>query len=200
MTTGADQRNPLSEAVALHQAGQLEAAARGYLGILQHRPRDFNALHLLGVLRLSQGQAGEAVRLTGQALAGLSGRGEDRYDGPGTPASSREIRMKGRDGIARAVSLAASGRRLVVLPSLRQENAEDAAGRPRHRDPPGQGGRIDMTKIADLHERWLDEPAYQQAHAASDAEFTLARELIAARVCAGLTQEQLASAWARPSR
>jgi transcriptional regulator with XRE-family HTH domain len=49
-----------------------------------------------------------------------------------------------------------------------------------------------MTRIADLHDRWLDDPAYQDAHAASEGEFTLARELIAARVRAGLTQEQLA--------
>ncbi|MGB8841321.1 MAG: helix-turn-helix transcriptional regulator [Aliidongia sp.] len=49
-----------------------------------------------------------------------------------------------------------------------------------------------MTRIADLHDRWLDEPAYQEAQATSEGEFTLARELIAARVCAGLTQEQLA--------
>ena len=50
-----------------------------------------------------------------------------------------------------------------------------------------------MTKVADLHDRWLDEPAYQEFHAVSEGEFTLARELIAARVCAGLTQEQLAA-------
>jgi transcriptional regulator with XRE-family HTH domain len=49
-----------------------------------------------------------------------------------------------------------------------------------------------MTKVADLHKRWMAEPAYQEAHAASDGEFVLARELIAARVRAGLTQEQLA--------
>ena len=49
-----------------------------------------------------------------------------------------------------------------------------------------------MTKVADLHKRWMAEPAYQEAHAASEAEFVLARELIAARVRAGLTQEQLA--------
>jgi len=49
-----------------------------------------------------------------------------------------------------------------------------------------------MTKLADLHKRWMEEPAYQEAHAASEAEFALAREFIAARVCAGLTQEQLA--------
>jgi transcriptional regulator with XRE-family HTH domain len=49
-----------------------------------------------------------------------------------------------------------------------------------------------MTKVADLHKRWMAEPAYQEAHAASEGEFALARELITARVRAGLTQEQLA--------
>lgn len=49
-----------------------------------------------------------------------------------------------------------------------------------------------MTKLADLHKRWMADPAYQEAHAALDAEFSLAGELIAARVRAGLTQEQLA--------
>jgi len=49
-----------------------------------------------------------------------------------------------------------------------------------------------MTKIADLHKQWMADPAYQEAHAASENEFILARELIAARVRAGLTQEQLA--------
>lgn len=49
-----------------------------------------------------------------------------------------------------------------------------------------------MTKVADLHKRWMADPTYQEAHAASEGEFALARELIAARVRAGLTQEQLA--------
>ena len=49
-----------------------------------------------------------------------------------------------------------------------------------------------MTKVAALHKRWMADPAYQEAHDASAAEFALARELIAARVRAGLTQEQLA--------
>ena len=49
-----------------------------------------------------------------------------------------------------------------------------------------------MTKVAELHKRWMNQPAYRKAHAASEGEFTLARELIAARVSAGLTQEQLA--------
>jgi len=49
-----------------------------------------------------------------------------------------------------------------------------------------------MTRIAELHDRWMAAPAYREAHGASEAEFTLAHELIAARVRAGLTQEQLA--------
>jgi transcriptional regulator with XRE-family HTH domain len=49
-----------------------------------------------------------------------------------------------------------------------------------------------MTKVSDLHKQWMAEPAYQEAHAASEGEFALAHELIAARVRAGLTQEQLA--------
>ena len=40
-----------------------------------------------------------------------------------------EIRMKGRDGISRALYVAAHGRRVVVVPGLRQENPKDAPPR-----------------------------------------------------------------------
>jgi ribosome-binding protein aMBF1 (putative translation factor) len=49
-----------------------------------------------------------------------------------------------------------------------------------------------MTKVRDLHKRWMKEPAYRQAHEALAPELELARALIQARVQAGLTQEQLA--------
>lgn len=103
-----------------------------------------------------------------------------------------EMRMKGKDGhragrLCRGQRAPSGGR-----PRLRQEDAEDAAQRHRHRHAQGQGGRIDMTKVADLHKRWMDDPSYRGAHAASEGEFSLARELITARVHAGLTQEQLA--------
>jgi predicted O-linked N-acetylglucosamine transferase (SPINDLY family) len=68
MTQGPHRNSPIAQAVALHQAGRLDEAARLYLGILQRAPRDFNALHFLGVLRLAQGKPGEAVRLIRQAL------------------------------------------------------------------------------------------------------------------------------------
>ena len=49
-----------------------------------------------------------------------------------------------------------------------------------------------MTKVRDLHRRWMKDPEYREAHKALAMEFDLARVVIAARVTAGLTQEQLA--------
>jgi len=49
-----------------------------------------------------------------------------------------------------------------------------------------------MTKIRELHRRWLKEFAYRQAHEAPALELELARDAMRARIGAGLTQEQLA--------
>ena len=51
-----------------------------------------------------------------------------------------------------------------------------------------------MTRIDDLHKKWLKErPGYAKAVADLEEEFQLAREMIGARARAGLTQEQLAA-------
>jgi len=50
-----------------------------------------------------------------------------------------------------------------------------------------------MSKVKDLHEKWMKEKAYQTAYQQLAPEFALARAVIQARVAAGLTQEQLAS-------
>ncbi|WP_127077067.1 helix-turn-helix transcriptional regulator [Rhodomicrobium lacus] len=50
-----------------------------------------------------------------------------------------------------------------------------------------------MTRVTDLHERWMDEPEYAEAYAELETEFALAREMIEARARAGLTQDELAS-------
>lgn len=50
-----------------------------------------------------------------------------------------------------------------------------------------------MRDVRALHDEWMKEPGYREAYAALEPEFTLARALIAARVRAGLTQEQVAS-------
>jgi predicted TPR repeat methyltransferase len=59
----------LKEAVALHQAGQLDAAQARYRQVLAHAPRQFDALHLLGVVMRQRGDAQEAATLIAQALA-----------------------------------------------------------------------------------------------------------------------------------
>ena len=49
-----------------------------------------------------------------------------------------------------------------------------------------------MTKVSDLHKRWMKNKEYRKAHEELEPEFALARALIEARSMAGLTQEQLA--------
>ncbi|MEX2301313.1 MAG: helix-turn-helix transcriptional regulator [Bryobacterales bacterium] len=48
------------------------------------------------------------------------------------------------------------------------------------------------TKVSDLHQKWMKNKQYRKAHDDLAPEFALARAVIAARVTAGLTQEQLA--------
>lgn len=48
-----------------------------------------------------------------------------------------------------------------------------------------------MTKIKDLHAKWMTDKEYREEYEALE-EFTLAQAIIEARVRAGLTQEQLA--------
>ena len=58
----------LGQAVKFHQQGQWNDAERLYREVLRESPRDFDALHLLGVLKLQQGEPEEALRLTEAAL------------------------------------------------------------------------------------------------------------------------------------
>ncbi len=49
-----------------------------------------------------------------------------------------------------------------------------------------------MTKVSDLHRRWLEDSKYQAAYEDCRPEFEIASAIIAARSKAGLTQEELA--------
>lgn len=49
-----------------------------------------------------------------------------------------------------------------------------------------------MSKIKELHRKWMKNRDYRRAQEALAPEFELARAVIQARVRAGLTQEQLA--------
>ena len=49
-----------------------------------------------------------------------------------------------------------------------------------------------MTRIKDLHKKWMKEPEYRREYAALEGEFALAAEVAKARSRAGLSQAELA--------
>ncbi|HEV7267181.1 MAG TPA: tetratricopeptide repeat protein [Falsiroseomonas sp.] len=59
----------LREGTARHARGDLEGAARRYRQVLAQRPRDGNALNLLGVVARQQGDLARALDLAAQAVA-----------------------------------------------------------------------------------------------------------------------------------
>jgi transcriptional regulator with XRE-family HTH domain len=50
-----------------------------------------------------------------------------------------------------------------------------------------------MTKLSDLHKKWLSDPKYRKEYEGLEDEFTLASAIIEARSRAGLTQDELAT-------
>jgi protein O-GlcNAc transferase len=58
----------IAKAAALHQAGELDAAAEIYREVLALSPQNFDATHLLGVVALQQGKYAVAQRLINAAL------------------------------------------------------------------------------------------------------------------------------------
>jgi predicted O-linked N-acetylglucosamine transferase (SPINDLY family) len=58
----------IKKALELHKQGQVNEAERLYRSVLLSSPCDFDALHLLGVLKLQNGDPAEAVRLIGAAI------------------------------------------------------------------------------------------------------------------------------------
>ncbi|MDQ2779981.1 MAG: tetratricopeptide repeat protein, partial [Pseudomonadota bacterium] len=59
----------MRQAFAIHQNGDLATAAAAYETVLRTEPRNFDALHMLGVARLQSGDAADAARLIAQAVA-----------------------------------------------------------------------------------------------------------------------------------
>src|SRR5262249_46560613 len=58
----------LLEAVRYHEQGQMEEAARLYQLVLARHPDQPDALHLLGVIALQQGDFQEAIERIGRAI------------------------------------------------------------------------------------------------------------------------------------
>lgn len=68
-TPAIDVPAALREGLALLQAGKLAQAKNVFLSVLAAEPRQFDALHLLGVIAARTGQPAEADKLISQALA-----------------------------------------------------------------------------------------------------------------------------------
>jgi len=68
MPDAAQVHAKLLEGVALQQAGQLEEAREVYRQVLKHDPRNFDALHLLGVIAAQEKDFAESVKLIGRAI------------------------------------------------------------------------------------------------------------------------------------
>lgn len=58
----------LAQALQLHERGQLAEAEKLYAAILSARPDHFDALQMMGLVKLAKGQASEALHLMGAAM------------------------------------------------------------------------------------------------------------------------------------
>ncbi|MGB7258487.1 MAG: tetratricopeptide repeat protein [Pseudolabrys sp.] len=61
-------QHALQQALTFHHQGRLPEAERIYVQILEFQPTHFDALQMLGVIKLARGQMSEALRLVGAAL------------------------------------------------------------------------------------------------------------------------------------
>jgi len=51
---------------------------------------------------------------------------------------------------------------------------------------------MEMSRISELHKKWMHEPRYRKDYQALDEEFVIASAVVEVRNRAGLTQKQLA--------
>ena len=72
----------IHDAITLHQQGRQTEAESIYLQILQAQPKDVDALHYLGVLRMQQGRREHAIELIKQSLI-LSPHNPDAWNNLG---------------------------------------------------------------------------------------------------------------------
>ena len=102
-----------------------------------------------------------------------------------------EMRMKGRDGIARAIYVSAKDRRIVIV-RLPQEDPEDPAGGDPHGLVQSAGVEAMTIPYGDLRKQWKEDPEFRKEFDVLEPEFRLARALIEARARAGMSQSEVA--------
>ena len=102
-----------------------------------------------------------------------------------------EMRMKGKDGIARAIYISAQRERVVVLHAFvkkSQKTPQRALEIARQR----AGDAVMTIPLKKVAKRWMKEPGFKEGYDALEDEFALASQLIEARSRAGLTQAEVA--------
>ena len=67
------QQQSIQSAIAFHRQGQIKEAERLYNDVLKRERNQFDALHLLGLLRYQQGRYSDAQLLIASALTANSG-------------------------------------------------------------------------------------------------------------------------------
>jgi len=72
----------IHDALAHHQQGRLPEAEAVYLQLLQAQPKDVDALHYLGVLRIRQGRPDDAIQLIKRSLS-IQSRNPDAWNNLG---------------------------------------------------------------------------------------------------------------------
>jgi tetratricopeptide (TPR) repeat protein len=73
MTADAPFAALIDRALALHRAGDLSAARAGYEAVLRRDPANFDALHMLGLVLVQQGEGGRGAELIERAVAANPG-------------------------------------------------------------------------------------------------------------------------------
>ena len=102
-----------------------------------------------------------------------------------------ELRLTGRDGIARALYITAIGRRVVVV-RVCEEDAKNAAFGDRTCAAASKGNHVTI-QFEKLKARLLANPKVRAEYDALAPEFEIAAELLRARLRAGLSQAELAA-------
>src|SRR5690348_16812750 len=74
-----------------------------------------------------------------------------------------EMRMKGKDGISRAVYVTAKGHRVVVVRVFVKKTQKMS---------PGGTGSMKRTTVDDLHKKWMKNPKYRREYEALEEEFS----------------------------
>lgn len=104
-----------------------------------------------------------------------------------------EMRMKGRDGIVRAVYVTATER---YRAGVYQEDPENATKRDRTGSEESKGDSMNRKAIPveEAAKDWFKDPEFVAEYEALEEEFAIAEALIKARGEADMTQEEVAAA------